>query len=170
MEKQIKLFLEFLQNDKKLSDNTLQSYKRDISQFEKYIEESLTQYELAEEMMNETYIDCANYFGIDDIDTLRYFIEKNTIPTQESTKKGIKNDFVTDLKTGANAVAQKISDSAQNIGSNVEEKITEAGTKFEDQGWKIVYGTENLGKPYDEQKAEEGLKNKKEKDEDKTKQ
>ena len=30
MEKKIKLFLEFLQKDKKLSNNTLQSYKRDI--------------------------------------------------------------------------------------------------------------------------------------------
>ena len=30
MEKQNKLFLEFLENDKKLSTNTLQSYKRDI--------------------------------------------------------------------------------------------------------------------------------------------
>ena len=37
MEKQIKLFLEFLQNDKKLSENTLQSYKRDISQFQDYL-------------------------------------------------------------------------------------------------------------------------------------
>ena len=32
MEKQIKLFLEFLQKDKKLSKNTLQSYNRDILQ------------------------------------------------------------------------------------------------------------------------------------------
>ena len=39
MEKQITLFLEFLQNDKKLSDNTLQSYKRDLKQFSEYIEE-----------------------------------------------------------------------------------------------------------------------------------
>ena len=38
MEKQIKSFLEFLQNDKKLSDNTLQSYQRDIMQFEEYVE------------------------------------------------------------------------------------------------------------------------------------
>ena len=30
MEKQIKQFLNFLQNDKKLSDNALQSYRRDI--------------------------------------------------------------------------------------------------------------------------------------------
>ena len=40
MDKQIKLFLEFLKNDKKLSDNTLQSYRRDILQFEKYIEQN----------------------------------------------------------------------------------------------------------------------------------
>ena len=36
MEKQLKLFFEFLENDKKLSDNTLQSYKRDIKQFKDY--------------------------------------------------------------------------------------------------------------------------------------
>ena len=34
MEKQIESFLEFIQNDKKLSDNTLQSYRRDILQYE----------------------------------------------------------------------------------------------------------------------------------------
>ena len=37
MEKQIKLFLEFLENDKKLTMNTLQSYKRDILQYQEYI-------------------------------------------------------------------------------------------------------------------------------------
>ena len=40
MEKQIKLFLEFLQNDKKLSNNTLQSYERDILQYQDYVEEN----------------------------------------------------------------------------------------------------------------------------------
>ena len=40
MEKQIKLFLDFLQNEKKLSDNTLQSYKRDITQYQNYLEEN----------------------------------------------------------------------------------------------------------------------------------
>ena len=44
MEKKIKLFLEFLQKDKKLSNNTLQSYKRDITQFETYINEENLQY------------------------------------------------------------------------------------------------------------------------------
>ena len=37
MEKQVKLFLDFLKDDKKLSDNTLQSYRRDIEQYEKYV-------------------------------------------------------------------------------------------------------------------------------------
>ena len=44
MEKKIKLFLEFLQKDKKLSSNTLQSYKRDITQYESYINEENLQY------------------------------------------------------------------------------------------------------------------------------
>ena len=44
MEKKIKLFLEFSQKDKKLSNNTLQSYKRDITQYESYINEENLQY------------------------------------------------------------------------------------------------------------------------------
>ena len=44
MDKQIKLFLEFLQNDKKLSENTLQSYQRDIDQYRDYISEKKMNY------------------------------------------------------------------------------------------------------------------------------
>ena len=44
MEKQINLFLEFLANDKKLSANTLQSYKRDIVQYQEYVEENKINY------------------------------------------------------------------------------------------------------------------------------
>ena len=44
MEKQIKLFLDFLENDKKLSSNTLQSYKRDILQYQEYIEQNNLNY------------------------------------------------------------------------------------------------------------------------------
>lgn len=40
MEKQLKLFFEFLENDKKLSSNTLQSYKRDLKQYEDYMEKN----------------------------------------------------------------------------------------------------------------------------------
>ena len=38
MERQLKYFFDFLENDKKLSENTLQSYKRDLKQFRKYLE------------------------------------------------------------------------------------------------------------------------------------
>lgn len=38
MDKQIESFLEFIENDKKLSDNTLQSYRRDVLQYQKYVE------------------------------------------------------------------------------------------------------------------------------------
>ncbi len=37
MEKQINNFLEFIKEDKKLSENTLQSYRRDLVQFEDYV-------------------------------------------------------------------------------------------------------------------------------------
>ena len=44
MEKQIKLFLEFLQFEKKLTENTLQSYKRDILQFSEYVQKNKLNY------------------------------------------------------------------------------------------------------------------------------
>ena len=44
MEKQVKLFLSFLKDDKKLSENTLQSYRRDIEQYEKYVSENKINY------------------------------------------------------------------------------------------------------------------------------
>ena len=44
MEKQINLFLDFLSNDKKVSSNTLQSYKRDIVQYQAYIDKSNLNY------------------------------------------------------------------------------------------------------------------------------
>lgn len=37
MENQLKQFFKFLENDKKVSNNTLQSYKRDIEQFKSYL-------------------------------------------------------------------------------------------------------------------------------------
>ncbi len=44
MEKQIRLFLEFLKQDKKLSENTLQSYRRDIEQYQSYVEKNRINY------------------------------------------------------------------------------------------------------------------------------
>ena len=44
MEEQLNLFFGFLEKEKKVSANTLQSYKRDLKQFEKYIEENAEDY------------------------------------------------------------------------------------------------------------------------------
>ena len=57
MEKQIKNFLEFIKNDKKLSDNTLQSYKRDIMQYYKYVEEKKVNYTKATKKDIEEYLE-----------------------------------------------------------------------------------------------------------------
>ena len=38
MERQLKYFFDFLENDKKLSENTLQSYRRDLKQFKRFLE------------------------------------------------------------------------------------------------------------------------------------
>ena len=38
MERQLKYFFNFLENEKHLSENTLQSYKRDLKQFKYYLE------------------------------------------------------------------------------------------------------------------------------------
>lgn len=57
MEKQVKLFLEFLQNDKKASDNTLQSYRRDIVYFNKYVESNNLNYAKIEEEDIKKYIE-----------------------------------------------------------------------------------------------------------------
>ena len=56
MEKQIKSFLDFLQKDKKLADNTLQSYKRDIDQFEEYINKNQIDYLKADETTIKNYL------------------------------------------------------------------------------------------------------------------
>ena len=56
MEKQINNFLEFLQKDKKLTDNTLQSYKRDISQYENYIEKNNLDYASVDEDAIKGYL------------------------------------------------------------------------------------------------------------------
>ena len=63
MNEQIKLFLSFLQNDKKLSDNTLQSYRRDITQFESYIEENQIDYTKVSEKDVKDYLDYLQDIG-----------------------------------------------------------------------------------------------------------
>lgn len=63
MDKQIKSFLEFLQKDKKLADNTLQSYKRDIDQFEEYVNKNQIDYLKVDESTIKNYLDYLQDIG-----------------------------------------------------------------------------------------------------------
>ena len=56
MEKQIELFLDFIKNEKKLSDNTFQSYKRDILQYKEYIDVNNLDYSKANEGNIKDYL------------------------------------------------------------------------------------------------------------------
>ena len=54
MEKQLKQFFKFLENDKKASNNTLQSYKRDLSQYINYLAVKEIKYnKVSEEQIKE---------------------------------------------------------------------------------------------------------------------
>ncbi len=56
MERQLKNFFKFLENERKLSDNTLQSYKRDLKQFKKYLEDCELHYNKVKEEDIKDYI------------------------------------------------------------------------------------------------------------------
>ena len=63
MEEQLNLFFGFLENEKKVSVNTLQSYKRDLKQFEKYLQDNEEKYtELTDEGI-KTYINHMQEIG-----------------------------------------------------------------------------------------------------------
>ena len=56
MERQLKLFFKFLEEDKKVSQNTLQSYKRDLKQFRRYLEACELHYNRVKEEDIKDYI------------------------------------------------------------------------------------------------------------------
>jgi len=63
MEKQIKSFLEFIKNEKKMSENTLQSYRRDIFQFEKFIDTQKLNYTKIDSDTVKQYLEYLKEFG-----------------------------------------------------------------------------------------------------------
>ena len=67
MEKQLKQFLRFLEKDKKASNNTLQSYKRDLEKFQTYLDEHNIKY------LKVTEQDIKDY--------LNYLVEQNKKPS-----------------------------------------------------------------------------------------
>ena len=63
MQKQIKNFLDFIENDKKVSQNTLQSYRRDIMQYSTYIEDNKINYLKIDENGIRDYLKYMNDIG-----------------------------------------------------------------------------------------------------------
>ena len=61
MEEQLNLFFGFLENDKKVSNNTLQSYERDLKQYEKYLNEQVDLYKAATAGKSQLHILSAFY-------------------------------------------------------------------------------------------------------------
>ena len=57
MEKQLKQFYKFLEVDKKVSNNTLQSYKRDLKQFSEYLDEKGIKYNKVTEQDIKKYLE-----------------------------------------------------------------------------------------------------------------
>ena len=95
MEKDIKNFLEFIKSDKKLSKNTLESYQRDILQYQEYLGEKKIDYK---EVNNENVLGYLDYLkGLDKkastisrhLASIRLFYQyllKNKIVKEDPTK------------------------------------------------------------------------------------
>ena len=63
MEKQLRQFFKFVENEKKVSENTLQSYKRDLKQYKNYLEQNGKNYNKIEEKEIKDYIDYLQSVG-----------------------------------------------------------------------------------------------------------
>ncbi len=63
MEKEISNFLNFIKEDKKLSDNTFQSYKRDILQFKEYVETNNLDYKEIKQKEIDDYLNSLKEMG-----------------------------------------------------------------------------------------------------------
>ena len=92
MEEQLNLFFGFLENDKKVSLNTLQSYKRDLKQFEKYIEDNSENYnEITDENIKE-YITYMQEIGKKPSTISRGLASIRSFYQYEAKNKQIKED------------------------------------------------------------------------------
>ena len=92
MEEQLNLFFGFLENEKKVSTNTLQSYKRDLKQFEKYIQENEENYA---ELTNEgikTYIKHMQEIGKKPSTISRGLASIRSFYQYETKNKTVKSD------------------------------------------------------------------------------
>lgn len=99
MEKQVKLFLEFLQNKKKLSDNTLQSYKRDIIQYQNYLEENGINYAKVSKEDIKAYLNYLKQIGKKPSTISRNLASIRSFYQFSIRNKKIKNDPTEDVQS-----------------------------------------------------------------------
>ena len=92
MEKQLKLFFEFLENDKKLSDNTLQSYKRDLKQFKAYLDQNDKNYNKLVETDIKDYISYLQELGKKASTISRCIASIRSFYQYELKNRKVKND------------------------------------------------------------------------------
>ena len=92
MEKQLKIFFDFLENEKKASNNTLQSYKRDIKQYESYLNVNRKEYrEVTNKDMKE-YIEHLKEIGKKPSTISRNIASIRSFYQYEVKNKTIKED------------------------------------------------------------------------------
>ena len=99
MEKQVKLFLESLQNEKKLSDNTLQSYKRDIIQYQNYLEENGINYAKVSKEDIKAYLNYLKQIGKKPSTISRNLASIRSFYQFSIRNKKIKNDPTEDVQS-----------------------------------------------------------------------
>ena len=99
MEKQVKLFLEFLQNEKKLSDNTLQSYKRDLKQYQNYLEENGINYAKVSKEDIKAYLNYLKQIGKKPSTISRNLASIRSFYQFSIRNKKIKNDPTEDVQS-----------------------------------------------------------------------
>ena len=92
MEEQLNLFFGFLENEKKVSSNTLQSYKRDLKQFEKYIEENNEDYSKITDEGIKDYISYMQEIGKKPSTISRGLASIRSFYQYEAKNKNVEND------------------------------------------------------------------------------
>ena len=117
MEKQIKSFLEFLQNDKRLSDNTLQSYRRDILQYKEYVETNKINYTKVSKAEIKKYLE-----HLQDLNKKTSTISRNLASIRSFYQFLLRNKKVTEDPTEG-IQSPKIEKKAPNILSAQEVEL-----------------------------------------------
>ena len=117
MEKQIKNFLEFLEIDKKVSKNTLQSYDRDILQFDKYLSDKKMNYSKINQEDIKEYLNHLQEIGKKTSSISRSLASIRSFYQYESRVKKIKNNPTEGVQ------APKVEKHAPNILSSQEVEL-----------------------------------------------